>query len=366
MRKGNAILSFLVLLALVLVACMPTGEQLPVDTPEFGEPGITIIPQTEELETETPQVEPTVGVAETTATPVVTVAPEATTPAAAETPTAGVEATPLLPGTGVLDQGRVTNLLDQQVWDTAEAEQVGAVADLVVNLQTTQVDYVILSINGEATTTRLVPVPWQAFRVSPVVDEPERAALALDVDPLELQGAPEVEQQDLDDLTAPAWEQEVRTYWGDLLPGGIQGAATPAAGATPAAATPAAGATPGTLTGRLGMEGLVSARSLLDTSILGPANQEIGSVNDLIVDLSTGQVAYLVLQAGEALGLGEQLILVPIQVLNRDPTSGEFQLPVEFEDLQNIPAFDPDSLPNTGLQDWDDQVRQFWNQFMNP
>jgi sporulation protein YlmC with PRC-barrel domain len=87
----------------------------------------------------------------------------------------------------------------------------------------------------------------------------------------------------------------------------------------------------------------VNALALQDT-----ADEELGMLQDTLIDLQTGQVDYVVLDLTTAAGAANS-VMVPWERLNVDPTvaaeTQAFVLDVAQETLQNAPAIDLSTLP---------------------
>jgi sporulation protein YlmC with PRC-barrel domain len=87
----------------------------------------------------------------------------------------------------------------------------------------------------------------------------------------------------------------------------------------------------------------VNALALQDT-----ADEELGMLQDTLIDLQTGQVDYVVLDLTTAAGAANS-VMVPWERLNVDPTiaaeTQAFVLDVTQDTLQNAPAIDLSTLP---------------------
>src|SRR5437870_2663834 len=92
--------------------------------------------------------------------------------------------------------------------------------------------------------------------------------------------------------------------------------------------------------GRSVMEAVDRPRVLAATTLIGdivrnPAGENLGKVEDLMIDVDTGQVAYAVLSFGGFLGMGNKLFAVPWEALEVDFVEKNFLLDVEPETLKN-------------------------------
>jgi sporulation protein YlmC with PRC-barrel domain len=138
---------------------------------------------------------------------------------------------------------------------------------------------------------------------------------------------------------------------------------------------------PITDTGDLPSTGAVDpglASNLMDFDVWNTNDEQIGTVDDLILDLDEETVEYVVISVGGFLGLGDKEIAVPWEALElatesalvdtgtvtdtMDSHPNAFVLDVSEETINQAPDLDVDSLPDIG-QDapgWDDEFRNFW------
>lgn len=97
---------------------------------------------------------------------------------------------------------------------------------------------------------------------------------------------------------------------------------------------------------------VLSASSIAGTKVLNPTGDQLGSIEDLMLDTDTGEVAYAVLSFGGFLGMGGKLFAIPWQALTIDPADHSFVLDVDREKLENAPGFDKDDWPTTANSTW--------------
>ena len=109
--------------------------------------------------------------------------------------------------------------------------------------------------------------------------------------------------------------------------------------------------------------GLVEVGEFQDYNLMNSAGEDVGEVEDLVVDLSEGQVNYTVVDFGGFLGAGETTVAVPWDQLELDATDEDetFMLDVAQPDLEEAPVFDFDAWTYPVEPDWDaDGTRTFW------
>ena len=56
---------------------------------------------------------------------------------------------------------------------------------------------------------------------------------------------------------------------------------------------------------------VLSASTLAGDSVRNPAGEDLGMIDELMIDIPSGRVAYAVLSFGGFLGLGDKLFAVP-------------------------------------------------------
>src|SRR5262249_16980580 len=71
-----------------------------------------------------------------------------------------------------------------------------------------------------------------------------------------------------------------------------------------------------------------------------------GKIDEIMIDVPSGKVAYAVLSFGGLLGMGIKLFAIPWQALALDEDEKQFILNVEKATLESAPGFDKDNWPD--------------------
>jgi len=105
---------------------------------------------------------------------------------------------------------------------------------------------------------------------------------------------------------------------------------------------------------------LMGADTLIGDSVVNGAEDDLGDIKEIMLDMQTGQVAYAVLAFGGFLGIGEKLFAVPWQALHLDTANKRMVLNVEKERLKNAPGFDKDAWPDMSDVTWASGIHAFY------
>jgi sporulation protein YlmC with PRC-barrel domain len=105
---------------------------------------------------------------------------------------------------------------------------------------------------------------------------------------------------------------------------------------------------------------VLSASSLSGNSVLNRLDENIGSIKEIMIDVSSGRVAYAVLSVGGFLAMGDRLFAIPWESLVVDEDRKCFVLDVDKDQLHNAPGFERSNWPEMTDISWDHQVREYW------
>ena len=91
---------------------------------------------------------------------------------------------------------------------------------------------------------------------------------------------------------------------------------------------------------------VLSAGTLTGDKVRNFDGENLGDIQELMVDFESGRIVYAVLDFGGFLGIGNKLFAVPWQALSLDIEKREFMLNVDKEKLKGAPGFDKDQWPD--------------------
>ncbi len=102
------------------------------------------------------------------------------------------------------------------------------------------------------------------------------------------------------------------------------------------------------------------ASSLLHMAVKNNQNQKLGEVKDVVIDLPSGKISYVVVGVGGFLRMGEKLVAVPPAAFTVSGTEKVLLLNADKAKLENAPGLDRDRWPAAENLDWG-AAAKYWN-----
>jgi sporulation protein YlmC with PRC-barrel domain len=90
-----------------------------------------------------------------------------------------------------------------------------------------------------------------------------------------------------------------------------------------------------------------TASKLIGDPVVNPKGEDLGKIEDLVIDPKSGRVDFAVLSFGGFLGMGDKLFAVPLEAMRLSPEEKRFILDVDKERLKQAPGFDKNNWPDT-------------------
>jgi sporulation protein YlmC with PRC-barrel domain len=92
----------------------------------------------------------------------------------------------------------------------------------------------------------------------------------------------------------------------------------------------------------------LGASSLIRDKVVNLEGQDIGQIEELMIDVTTGRVAYAVLSFGGFMGIGNKYFALPWSAVTVDEVKKCFVVNVTRQSLDDMPGFDKDHWPDLG------------------
>lgn len=115
------------------------------------------------------------------------------------------------------------------------------------------------------------------------------------------------------------------------------------------------------------MQKSLSAKTLTGLRVKNLEGEDIGEIQDLMLDLENGRIIYTVLSFGGFLGMGDKYFAIPMEALMFDPArDNQITLDVDKEVLENAPGFDKNDWPATPSQEYVQSVYEHYGYSYRP
>jgi sporulation protein YlmC with PRC-barrel domain len=105
---------------------------------------------------------------------------------------------------------------------------------------------------------------------------------------------------------------------------------------------------------------VLSASTLASDRVVNARGEDIGKIDEIMIDVPTGRVAYAVLSFGGFLGMGDKLFAIPWSRLTLDEDNKVFLLDLDRATLERAPGFDKNNWPDMADQAWGAEIYSYY------
>lgn len=110
---------------------------------------------------------------------------------------------------------------------------------------------------------------------------------------------------------------------------------------------------------------ILTASSMMKDTVVDLAGEKLGDVKDVMLDVHSGRIEYVVMESGGFLGIGEKFFAIPYRLLAIDTKNHAFVLDQDKDVIKNAPGFDKDHWPGTNDHSFE-TTNTYWGSFMGP
>ena len=107
---------------------------------------------------------------------------------------------------------------------------------------------------------------------------------------------------------------------------------------------------------------LYKTSTIIGRAVESPHGNEVGQITEMIIEATTGNVAYAVLASDGFMGLGGKLFAIPWRALQQPTAAKTFRLDMTEEQLKTAPGFDKDTWPDLEDRHWGDTIHTYYGQ----
>lgn len=93
----------------------------------------------------------------------------------------------------------------------------------------------------------------------------------------------------------------------------------------------------------------LAATSIIGDKVYNEQDEHMGKIADIMIDITAGKIAYVVIEFGGFLTIGEKYFAIPFRLLRVDPVKKALIFNQPREVLEKAPGFDMNHWPGTNL-----------------
>jgi len=230
-------------------------------------------------------------------------------------------------------------------------EDVGKIDDLVIDMKTGEVRYIALSYGGLAGIgSKLFAVPWQSMTF--MYGEPNKANsrhFMFDVTKEQLENAPGFDSSHWPNVGDTKWSSSIDKHYkierkttvaNDINANNVNNNQRQA----------------------VAYETVFRASKIKGMDVRNDANEDLGSIDELVIDVTKGHVKYMALSYGSWFTGGNKLFAVPLAscTLTHANDKTYFVIHASQDSLKNAPGFDKTHWPNTADPNWAKSIDTYY------
>jgi sporulation protein YlmC with PRC-barrel domain len=102
------------------------------------------------------------------------------------------------------------------------------------------------------------------------------------------------------------------------------------------------------------------AGTLIGKRVINSDGEELGVIQEIMLDIRAGRVVYAVLSFADVLGIRDKLFAIPWQALSLDDDCECFVLDLPRRRLEQAPGFDKHNWPDMTNEVWGRRIHRFY------
>ena len=106
---------------------------------------------------------------------------------------------------------------------------------------------------------------------------------------------------------------------------------------------------------------IMAASSFEGETVVNLQGESVGEIEEIMLDVRAGRIAYAVMSVGGFLGIGEKYFAVPWHAFTMDTDNKRFILDVDKARLKDAQGFDKDHWPSMGDQAWAIRLHDYYS-----
>ena len=105
---------------------------------------------------------------------------------------------------------------------------------------------------------------------------------------------------------------------------------------------------------------LISSDKVSGSKVESVSGDNLGHIEEIMIDKLSGRVGYAVLNYGSFLGMGGKLFAIPWDILKYDTRRDAYVIGIPAERLKNAPSFDASSWPDMSSSAYGKELHNYY------
>lgn len=105
---------------------------------------------------------------------------------------------------------------------------------------------------------------------------------------------------------------------------------------------------------------LISSEKVAGSKVENTNGDDLGHIEEIMIDKISGRVAYAVLNYGSFLGMGGRLFALPWNILKYDTQRDAYIIGVPAERLKNAPSFEASAWPDFSDRKYGKEIHDYY------
>jgi sporulation protein YlmC with PRC-barrel domain len=106
---------------------------------------------------------------------------------------------------------------------------------------------------------------------------------------------------------------------------------------------------------------LIAGSKVSGTTVYDTVGEKLGSIEDVMIDKTSGRIAYALMSFGGFLGIGDKHHPLPWTTLKYDTSLGGYVVNIDRRTLEGAPVYDDDEAVNWEDRDWGQRVHDYYH-----
>ena len=105
---------------------------------------------------------------------------------------------------------------------------------------------------------------------------------------------------------------------------------------------------------------IMASSTLEGDKVVNTRGETLGKIEEIMIDVERGTVAYAVMSCGGLMGMGDKLFAIPWEAFTLDANNHAFVLDADKSRFEKAPGFDKSHWPSMADTSWAHEVHRYY------